>query len=228
MVEFSTEDPFGDDFFLSNIYHKTIRKEGTVLKYRYKEPPIPCGVSNRHVHLSREDLEILFGKDYTLTPIKELGQPGQFAAREVVTIVGPKGAIEKVRILGPVRRETQVEISRTDAYKLGIHPPVKESGNLEDTPGIVIVGPNGVVVKERGVIIAKRHVHMTPNDAEKFGVRDGQTVRVLVKDGERKLVFDDVLVRVREDYSLEFHIDTDEANAAMLNTGDPVWILEDD
>ena len=191
-----------------------------------KEPGIIVGVSNRHVHLSKEDLEILFGKGYELTPIKDLRQPGQYAAKETVTIVGPKGAIENVRVLGPVRRETQVEISRTDAFKLGLRPPVRDSGDLEGTPGIVIIGPNGILVKEKGVIIAKRHIHMHPKDAEHYGVKDKDLVKVIVESGDRKLIFDDVLIRVREDFVLEFHVDTDEANAAMLNTGDLVYIVE--
>ncbi|PLV59112.1 phosphate propanoyltransferase [Thermotoga sp. KOL6] len=191
-----------------------------------KEPGIIVGVSNRHVHLSKEDLEALFGKGYELTPIKDLRQPGQYAAKETVTIVGPKGAIENVRVLGPVRKETQVEISRTDAFRLGIRPPVRDSGDLEGTPGIVIIGPNGILVKEKGVILAKRHIHMHPKDAEHFGVKDKDIVKVIVENGDRKLIFDDVLIRVREDFVLEFHVDTDEANAAMLNTGDFVYIVE--
>lgn len=191
-----------------------------------KEPGIVVGVSNRHVHLSKEDLEVLFGKGYQLTPVKDLRQPGQFAAKETVTIVGPKGAIENVRVLGPIRKETQVEISRTDAFKLGLNPPVRDSGDLDGTPGIVIVGPAGVVVKNRGVILAKRHIHMHPKDAQHYGVKDKDIVRVIVEKGERRLIFDDVLVRVREDFALEFHVDTDEANAAMLNNGDLVYIVE--
>jgi len=191
-----------------------------------KEPGIIVGVSNRHVHLSREDLETLFGKGYELTPVKELRQPGQYAAKETVTIVGPKGAIENVRVLGPVRKETQVEISRTDAFRLGVRPPVRDSGDLEGTPGIVIIGPNGILVKEKGVIIAKRHIHMHPKDAEHYGVKDKDIVKVIVESGDRRLIFDDVLIRVREDFALEFHVDTDEANAAMLNTGDLVYIVE--
>ncbi|AJG40440.1 phosphate propanoyltransferase [Thermotoga sp. RQ7] len=191
-----------------------------------KEPGIIVGVSNRHVHLSREDLETLFGKGYELTPVKELRQPGQYAAKETVTIVGPKGAIENVRVLGPVRKETQVEISRTDAFRLGVRPPVRDSGDLEGTPGIVIIGPNGILVKEKGVIIAKRHIHMHPKDAEYYGVKDKDIVKVIVESGDRRLIFDDVLIRVREDFALEFHVDTDEANAAMLNTGDLVYIVE--
>lgn len=192
-----------------------------------KELPIVTGVSNRHVHLSREDVETLFGKDYQLTPIKDLGQPGQFACKETVIIVGPKGAIEGVRVLGPERKETQVEISLTDAFKIGVMPPVRDSGDLEGTPGITIVGPKGSVVKQRGVILAKRHIHMHTNDAEKFGVKDKDIVKVIVEKGERRVIFDDVLIRVSEKFALEFHVDTDEANAALLKTGDLVFILEE-
>uniref|UniRef100_A0A7C5VKR1 Phosphate propanoyltransferase n=1 Tax=Fervidobacterium thailandense TaxID=1008305 RepID=A0A7C5VKR1_9BACT len=188
--------------------------------------PIVVGVSNRHVHLSREDVEILFGKDYQLTPIKDLGQPGQFACQETVTIVGPKGSIENVRVLGPERKETQVEISLTDAYKLGLNPPVRDSGDLEGTPGITIIGPKGQVTKEKGVIIAKRHIHMHTSDAEKFGVKDKDIVKVIVEKGERKLIFDDVLIRVSDKFALEFHVDTDEANAALLKNGDTVYIVD--
>ncbi|HQQ17689.1 MAG TPA: phosphate propanoyltransferase [Fervidobacterium sp.] len=192
-----------------------------------KEFPIIAGVSNRHVHLSREDLDLLFGKGYALTPTKDLGQPGQFACKEMVTIVGPKGSIENVRILGPERKDTQIEISLTDAFKLGIMPPVRDSGDIEGTPGITIIGPNGKLEKEKGVIIAKRHVHMHPSDAEKFGVKDKDIVKVIVENGDRKLIFDDVLIRVSEKFALEFHVDTDEANAALLKTGDIVYIVEE-
>ncbi|MBO8160770.1 MAG: phosphate propanoyltransferase [Thermosipho sp. (in: Bacteria)] len=194
---------------------------------RIKEPGIIAGVSNRHVHLSKEDVEILFGKGYQLTPIKDLGQPGQFACQETVIIAGPKGAIERVRVLGPERKETQVEISLTDAFKLGVIPPVRDSGDLEGTPGIVIIGPKGSVVKEKGVIIAKRHIHMHPTDAEKYGVKDKDIVKVIVDKPGRRVIFDDVLIRVSEKYALEFHVDTDEANAALLKTGDLVYIIEE-
>nr|WP_228288219.1 phosphate propanoyltransferase [Thermosipho ferrireducens] len=203
------------------------KKERRKKQVKKKEPGIIAGVSNRHVHLSREDVETLFGKDYKLTPIKDLGQPGQFACQETVVIVGPKGAIEKVRVLGPERKETQVEISLTDAFKLGVMPPVRDSGDLEGTPGIVIVGPKGSVIKEKGVIIAKRHIHMHPDDAKNYGVEDKQIVKVVVEKAGRRLVFDDVLVRVSKKYALEFHVDTDEANAALLKTGDLVYILEE-
>ena len=195
---------------------------------KLKQPGIVAGVSNRHVHLSREDVEILFGEGYQLTPIKDLGQPGQFACQETVIIVGPKGAIEKVRVLGPERKETQIEISLTDAFKLGVRPPVRDSGDLDGTPGIVIVGPKGSVIKEKGVIIAKRHIHMHTSDAEKYGVKDKDIVKVLVEKEGRRLIFDDVLIRVSEKYALEFHVDTDEANAALLKTGDTVYIIDEE
>ena len=197
------------------------------MNMKRKEPGIVVGVSNRHVHLSRGDLDILFGEGYELKPIKGLGQPGQFAADEKVIIVGPKGAIEGVRILGPVRKETQIELSRTDAFKLGVNPPVRDSGDIENSPGIVIVGPKGVVVKNKGVILAKRHIHMHPKDAEHYGVKDKDLVKVLCEKEGRRLIFDDVLIRVSEKFALEFHVDTDEANAALLNNGDLVWIIEE-
>ncbi|WP_041082229.1 phosphate propanoyltransferase [Thermotoga profunda] len=190
-----------------------------------KEPGIVVGVSNRHVHLSREDLDVLFGRGYELKPIKDLGQPGQYAADEKVIIVGPKGAIEQVRVLGPVRNQTQIEISKTDAFKLGVNPPVRDSGDIEGTPGIVIVGPKGTVVKDKGVILAKRHIHMLPKDARHYGVKDKDIVKVVCEKEGRRLVFDDVLIRVSEKFALEFHVDTDEANAALLNNGDLVWII---
>ena len=187
---------------------------------------IPTGISARRVHVSQEHLELQFGPGHKLTSIKALTQPGQFAAEERVTLVGPKGVIHKVRILGPVRKATQVEISRTDCYALGVAAPVRESGDIKGTPGIVIVGLYGPVKIEEGVIVAKRHIHFTPEDAKEFGVTDGQ--RVLVKtEGERPLIFDDVVARVREDFALDMHLDTDEANAAGLNQGDMVTILND-
>ncbi|MBO8167555.1 MAG: phosphate propanoyltransferase [Thermoanaerobacteraceae bacterium] len=185
---------------------------------------VPVGVSNRHVHLSKEHLEILFGEGYELTQIKELSQPGQYAAKETVSLVGPKGIIEGVRILGPVRRQTQVEISRTDSFRLGIKAPVRESGNLKGTPGCMLVGPAGTVTLNEGVIIAARHIHMSPSEAKQFGVEDGDLVSVLV-DGERELSFHNVIIRVNEKFRLEMHIDTDEANAALLSNGSQVKIL---
>lgn len=194
---------------------------------KLKEPGIIVGVSNRHVHLSKEDLEVLFGEGYELHPIKDLRQPGQYAAEEVVTLVGPKGKIERVRVLGPVRKETQIEISQTDAFKLGVKAPVRDSGDLDGTPGIKIVGPKGEVETKKGLILAKRHIHMLPEDAEKYGVKDKDLVYVAVEKGDRKLIFGDVLIRVSPKYALEFHVDTDEANAALLKTGDEVKIVEE-
>jgi putative phosphotransacetylase len=179
---------------------------------------IPVGVSNRHVHLSPEHVEALFGTGSSLTPLRELSQKGQFAAHETVTLVGPKGIIQHVRILGPSRGATQVEISRTDGYELGVHPPLRLSGDIQGTPGITLVGTSGTVVLSQGLIIAKNHVHMSPEEAETFEVYQGD--RIIVQSmGERPLIFADAIVRVSAFFSLDFHIDIDEANAAYLNTG---------
>ncbi len=186
---------------------------------------VPVGVSGRHVHLSQEDLETLFGAGYELTKMKDLSQTGQFAAEEVVTLVGSKGVLQKVRILGPVRGQTQVEISRTDGFALGVKAPVRESGQIDGSAGVTIVGPQGAITTRQGVIIAQRHIHMSPEDAKNFGVKDKDTVDVKV-DGERALTFTNVLVRVREDFVLDFHIDMDEANAANLNNKDLVTVLQ--
>lgn len=186
---------------------------------------VPVGVSNRHIHLSQGHLEELFGKGYELTNIKDLSQKGEFAAKETVTIVGPKGAIEKVRVLGPIRSRSQVEISRTDSFKLGINAPVKQSGKIEGTPGCIVIGPKNIIKLEEGVILADHHIHMSPSDAKKFNVIDGERVSVHVK-GSRKITFHNVLVRVKPSFVLEFHIDTDEANASLLSSGDFVKILK--
>ncbi len=185
---------------------------------------IPVGVSGRHVHVTQQDLETLFGPGCHLSCFKDLSQPGQFAANETVTLVGPKGIIPKVRILGPVRKATQVEISRTDGFTLGIDAPVRESGDLDGTPGIVIVGPHGPLKLEQGVIVAKRHIHFSPETAREFGVSEGEAVMVRTS-GPRALIFDEVVVRVREDFALDMHVDTDEANAAGLKQGDFVMLV---
>lgn len=179
---------------------------------------IPIGISNRHVHLSQVDLEILFGSGYQLTPSKEL-QPGQYAAVETVNLVGPKGYLKGVRVLGPVRDRTQVEISRTDSFVLGVDPPVRDSGFLQGSASIVLVGPAGCQKINEGVICAARHIHFHTSDAQTMGVKDGDKLTVCV-GGERELVFNKVLARVSEKYRLEMHIDTDEANAAGLKNGD--------
>lgn len=184
-------------------------------------PPatIPIAVSARHLHLTQETVEALFGPGHTLTERNPLSQPGQFAAEECVTLVGPKRSIEGVRILGPTRSKNQVEISRTDEFHLGIDAPVRGSGDVDNTPGITLVGPAGEVTLQKGLICALRHIHMTPEDAENFGVSHGDMVEVAVRGGERDLVFGDTLIRVKSSYKLEMHIDTDEANAANLSRG---------
>jgi acetate kinase len=183
-----------------------------------RQEPVPIEVSAHHVHLTQEHVETLFGPGHTLTPASELSQPGQFASEEQVTLVGPKGRIERVRVLGPVRSATQVEIAMTEQFKLGIHPPIRESGDIKDTPGVVLEGPAGTVTLEQGVVCALRHIHMTPEDALRFGVKDKCTVRVRVP-GDRELLFGDVLVRVHPNFRLAMHVDTDEANAANIKTG---------
>ncbi|MDU4961409.1 MAG: phosphate propanoyltransferase [Sporomusaceae bacterium] len=185
---------------------------------------IPVGVSGRHLHVTREHLDILYGAGYQLQAVKALSQPGQFACQETVDIVGPKGSFKNVRILGPERKKTQIEVALTDAIKLGVKPPVRDSGDLAGSPGVTIVGPNGSVTLEQGVIAAMRHIHMTPEDATVFGVKDKDIVKVRF-EGERGLIFDQVLIRVSDQFQLEMHIDTDEGNAAMAKTGDQVEII---
>ena len=173
---------------------------------------VPVGISNRHIHLSQADLDQLFGAGYQLTPMKELSQPGQFACKETVTICGPKGAIEKVRVLGPVRKETQIEFVAGDCFKLGVKAPAKLSGDLAGTPGITVVGPKGSVQTAQGLIVAQRHIHMAPADAQAYGVQDGQIVKIRV-GGLRGGIYDNVAIRVTTSSKLECHLDTEEANA---------------
>ena len=187
---------------------------------------IPIGVSNRHIHLSKSDLETLFGEGYELTPIKDLSQPGQYACKEQLTIIGPSmRPIENVRVLGPVRKSSQVEISATDSYVLKVKPPVRESGNIKDSAPIRIVGPKGVVELNEGCIIANRHIHMSPAEAEVFGLRDGDYVDIDV-NGKRRTRWFDVQVRVHKDFRLEMHVDTDDANAAGIGNGFTVTIAK--
>jgi len=182
---------------------------------RRQKRPIPIAVSAHHVHLSPEHVEALFGEGYKLTPAFELSQPGQYACEETVTLVGPRREIPRVRVLGPPRGETQVEISRTEEFQLGINAPVRMSGDLEGTPGLIIRGPKGEVKLDKGVIIAHRHIHMSPEDALLFGLKDKDVVMVRV-EGDRELIFGDVIVRVHPNFRLEMHVDTDEGNAAQL------------
>lgn len=173
-------------------------------------------ISARHVHVTKETLETLFGKGYELTVKKELSQPGQFASCERVTVVGPKKELAGVSILGPCRTADQVELSATDARSIGIAAPIRESGDVKESGACKLVGPAGEVELKEGVIVAKRHIHMTPEDAEKFGVKDAEVVKVAINTAERSLVFGDTVVRVSPKYALAMHVDTDEANAAAI------------
>ncbi len=187
---------------------------------------VPAAVSARHVHLSRADVEALFGKGYQLKKKRDLTQPGQFACEEQVTFTGPKGSIESVRVLGPERKETQVEISFTDSYKVGIKPVVRMSGgDLEGTPGGSLIGPAGEAALKRGVIIAARHLHMSYEEAAAYGLKKGDIVSVK-KPGEREITFGNVVVRSGEGHSLEVHIDTDEANAAGMTCGEMLELIK--
>ncbi len=188
---------------------------------------VPVGISARHVHLSREHVEILFGAGYRLTPEKSLSQPGQFACKEQVEVCGPKGSIKKVRILGPERKQSQVEMAFSDCRNLGITPSVRISGDLKETPGILLKGPVGEVSLKEGVIIADRHIHMTPEDAKWFGVSDGERVNVTVP-GEKGGVLGGVLIRITRESRLDFHVDTDDANAFLLRQGQWVTIRKED
>lgn len=186
---------------------------------------IPVGVSARHLHVSQEDLDELFGKGYDLTVYRPLTQPGQYAANEKVNLVGSRGRIDGVRILGPVRSRTQVEVSLTDAFKLGIKPPVRDSGDIAKSEKLVIEGPNGSLTIKEGAILAQRHIHLGPEAAAELNVADKQRVSVKTT-GPRAVVFHNVLCRVSPGFTKEFHIDTDEANAALLCTGNEVELVK--
>ena len=186
---------------------------------------LPIALSNRHIHISQKDLDTIFGEGYELTKMKDLSQPGQYACEEKVDVVGPKKTIKGVRILGPVRPDTQLEVSITDAFTLGVAPMIRNSGDVVDTPGVRIVGPKGEVEIEKGTIVAARHIHMHTNDGEEFGVKDGEIVSIKVP-GPRGLVFDNVLVRVHPSYALEMHVDIEEGNAAGIRNGDMVEIIK--
>jgi putative phosphotransacetylase len=189
-----------------------------------KKDLVPVSISARHLHLQQEHVDVLFGKGYQLTRFKEISQPGQYACNEKVTLQGPKGSIENVRILGPLRKQTQIEIARTDSRKLGITPPVRNSGNITGSAPITLIGPNGIVHLEEGCIIADRHIHMTPEDAKDFGVQDKQKVSVLV-EGDKGGLMGQVTIRVNERYALDMHIDTDDANAFDLKGNEQLKII---
>ncbi|MFV5215380.1 acetate/propionate family kinase [Azonexus caeni] len=197
---------------------RAIERNELLLEAQAEEAPIPVEISAHHVHLAQADVEALFGPGHQLTPMHELSQPGQYACEEKVHLVGPKGRIANVRVLGPTRKETQVEIAMTEQFKLGVQPPIRQSGDLAGTPGLTLEGPYGSSQIERGVICAQRHIHMSPDDAIRFRVRDNTVVRVRV-EGERQLIFGDVVVRVNPAFRLAMHIDTDEGNAGNIQTG---------
>jgi putative phosphotransacetylase len=189
---------------------------------------VPIGVSGRHIHLAQEHVEKLFGPGHKLTSTKALSQPGQFACVECVTLKTAKGSIESVRILGPERPETQIELALTDSFRLKLDPapPVRMSGKIAGSPGLTLVGPAGEVTISEGVIISQRHLHMIPEQAQEYGLEDKQMVAVACT-GPRQVVFGNVIIRVHKTFKLDFHIDTDEANCAGVKTGDKAYVLAD-
>lgn len=184
--------------------------------------PITVGISARHIHLTQEHVDTLFGSGYELKKYRDLSQPGQYACEETLTVVGPKGVLEKVRILGPLRKQSQVELSISDCFKLGIKAPLRDSGDLAGSASVTLVGPVGSVTLKEGAIIAARHIHMHTSDAEKYHLEDGDRIYVRAK-GPRGIIFGDVLVRVSDKFKLEMHVDTDEGNAVGLRNGDTVF-----
>lgn len=208
---------------LSFVEELDLEKSQTKQYFSFREDEtkshlIEVEASGRHVHLSRESIDLLFGKGYELTKVRELSQPGQYVCKERVTLIGPKSILRNVVILGPERKKTQVELSLTDAVALGLKVPIRESGDLAGSASIVLATENKILQMEEGVIVAKRHIHMTPEDAEKFQVKDKQLVKVQVL-GTRPLIFDEVLVRVHQNYQTRMHIDYDEANACGFQKG---------
>ncbi len=189
-------------------------------------PNVTCNVSNRHIHLRQEDLEILFGAGAALTPRNELMQPFQFAAKETVSLIAGRGrTIEQVRILGPLRKYTQVEISRTDGYFLGVRPPVRQSGDIKGSAGATLVGPKGTLVLKEGLIIADRHIHTPPEVAERFGLANNQMIKVRVDHTDKPTLLEQVRIRVSDEFLFEMHIDNDDANATGVMSGDRVELI---
>ena len=187
---------------------------------------VKLGISARHIHVSQSDLEKLFGIGVALHPLKDLGQPGQYACEERVDVVGPKGSIQGLRILGPARKQTQIELAPADARKIGLTPPLRDSGDLAGSPGVSIIGPKGQITIPEGVIIASRHVHLDTATAAQWKLKDKTLVKVRIK-GKRSVVFEDVLIRVRDDFMPEMHIDTDEGNACLAENDDIVEVISD-
>ncbi|WP_017754433.1 phosphate propanoyltransferase [Calidifontibacillus oryziterrae] len=199
-------------------------KNSKLLNGNKQKTHVPVSISARHIHLQEDHVGLLFGEGYHLTKFKEISQPGQYACNEKLTLIGPKGIIENVRVLGPLRSKTQVEIASSDARKLGLSAPVRNSGNLKGSAPITIVGPKGSVTLEEGCIIADRHIHMTPKDANDYGVFDGQKVSVLV-EGAKGGVMDQVTIRIKDRYALDMHIDTDDANAFGLKGNEQLKLI---
>ena len=186
---------------------------------------IPAGVSVKHCHLTKEHFKILFGASAEPKRVKDIKQPGFYAAEEMIDVQGPKGVLKKIRLVAPYRDHTQIEIAVSDAMAIGLKPPVRESGAVKGSAGAILIGPAGKVEIKEGVIIAQRHLHFSPSEAKSLGIASGEVVRVRAgANGGRSTVFEDVVVRVSDKYSLEFHVDTDEANAAGIKTGDFVHI----
>ncbi|KIL46680.1 propanediol utilization phosphotransacylase [Jeotgalibacillus alimentarius] len=205
---------------------KVLSAYGIEISTDQHQTDIPISVSARHLHLSPEHVEYLFGKGYQLTPFKEISQPHQYACKEQVTISGPKGQIERVRVLGPSRGKTQVEVSKTDARVLGLQPPVRSSGDLADSSPVTITGPTGTVLKlSEGCIIADRHIHMTPADAAHYGVKDGDRTDVAI-DGDKPGILKNVAIRVKDTYALDMHVDTDDGNAFLIEGSGRVRLLK--
>jgi putative phosphotransacetylase len=195
-------------------------------RLRRSRTPVPIGVSNRHAHITKEHFETLFGKGAVLTKFRDLSQPGQFASNEKMDLYGLKGAIKGVRLLGPFRPKTQIEVSWTEAVTLGVKPPVRESGDLGGSAALRLVGPRGSVEVVEGLILARRHLHCANSEAAAIGVSNGEVVRMRVgRGGERETVFEGTVVRVSDQFSLELHLDTDEANAAGVKNGDLAYIV---
>lgn len=200
--------------------------EQIVARMERSKTEIPIGVSNRHAHLKQEDFDVLFGKGASVRKFRSVKQPGFYACYETVDIEGPKGKVSSVRLIAPHRSKTQIEISKTDAAALGVRPPVRDSGDLAGSAPIRIIGPKGSLEIKEGLVVARRHIHFHPLEAQAMGVKDGEIVRVRAgQGGIRELIFEQVLIRVSDQFSLELHLDTDEANAAWVKSGDKVNIV---
>lgn len=210
---------------LETLVKELMTRMGSTPTEEDQELGISVGISNRHIHLCQEDVEALFGSGYQLTIKKWLKQPGQYATAETVTIVGPKGSLANVRVLGPTREKSQLEISKTDSFALGVKAPINESGDLTHAGAVCVLGPKGMVTLKQNVIVAKRHIHMSPMDAAKFNVVHKQLVAIKTS-GEREMIFMDTVIRVDDNFRLECHLDTDEANAASLKNGSKVTIID--